>query len=171
MKAEIAGLIEEIKQERHHRRAALLMQPPASEEGLRQLRERAANILRYTLPEAYVELLGVVDGIDTNGFSLYASTAQPLAGHIGRPDYIIEGFVEANMLWRSYDPNTAFIFFAESGDIVYCHNLTINKFQVMDRIAQEPDSEADIFETFEELLEKLLNHMLNRYDVEEEADA
>ncbi len=49
--------------------------------------------------------------------------------------------------------------------MVYCHNLATGKFQLMDRIAQEPDSEADVFNTCEEMLDKLLNHMLDRYEI------
>lgn len=166
MEARIVDLVAEIKQERQGRRAAVPMQPPAPSEHLDRLREQASATLGYTLPEGYLELLKLADGIDSNGFTLYASVTQLLAGHTNRPNYTIEGFVEANLIWRDYEPNQQFAFFAESGDVVYCHNLVTGRFQLMDRIAQEPDSEDDVFNTCEEMLEKLLNHMLDRYEVQ-----
>ncbi|WP_156175969.1 YrhA family protein [Hymenobacter terrenus] len=171
MEARIVSLIEEIKQERQNRRHALPMQPPASRDRLQQLQEQVTAKLDYRLPEAYLGLLGIVDGIDSNGILLYASATQPLVGYADRAEYTIEGFIEANLIWRTYEPNKQFIFFAETGDVVYCHNLITDKFQIMDRIAQEVDSDASVFITCEELLGALLNHMLDRYGDKEEGEA
>ena len=171
MEARIISLVEEIKNERRNRRAALSMQPPASSERLQQFCEQAIAKLEYYLPEAYLDLLRLADGIDSNGFLLYASVTQLLAGHANRPDYSIEGFVDANLRWREYGPNNQFVFFAETGDVVYCQNLNTGNFQIMDRIAQEVDSESNVFGTCEKLLERLLNHMLDRYDGTEETES
>ena len=167
METSIPQLLTEIRQERQGRRQAVPMQPPATSEQLQKLLARGQE-LDYRFPAAYLEVLRVADGIDSNGIVLYASETQPLAGHADRPDYTIEGIVDANLTWRDYAPNQQFVFFAEAGDVVYCHDLTKNKFQIMDRIAQDVDSESDVFNTCEELMEKVLNHMLDRYDVVEE---
>ena len=169
IEAYITSLVEEVRQERQSRRHAVPLQPPASGAALQQFREQVINRLSYELPKAYLELLSKVDGIDSNGFVLYASATQTLSGHAGRTDYYIEGFIEANLVWRNYEPNKQFVFFAETGDVVYCHNLITGKFQIMDRIAQEVDSDENVFETCEVMLEKLLNHMLDRYGVDEDA--
>jgi hypothetical protein len=78
----------------------------------------------------------------------------------------ILGLVEANLLWREYKPNEDYIFLAESGSVLYCNNLATGKFEIVDRITKEPDDENDIFDTSQELLEKLFNHILGRYDGE-----
>lgn len=168
MKFNITILLAEIKQERQSRRRAVPMQPPASHEQLQKLASRASEELNYRFPATYLEMLSVADGIDSNGILLYASETQLLAGNTARPDYIIEGVVEANLLWRDYESNQKYVFYGEAGDMVYCHNLTTDKFQIMDRISQDVDSEFDVFGTCEELFEKILNHMLDRYDVAEE---
>lgn len=162
MKPSITNLIAEIKQERQGRRQSAPMQAPVSQERLRKLLDRGRE-LDYSFPAAYLDVLSIVDGIDSNGIVLYASETQPLAGHTDRLDYTIEGIVEANLIWRNHEPNKNFVFFAEAGDMVYCHDLTTDKFQIMDRIAQDVDDESDLFGTCEELLEKIFNHMLDRY--------
>lgn len=146
------------------------MQPPATGEQLQKFLARSQE-LDYQFPATYLEVLSVADGIDSNGIVLYASETQPLVGHADRPDYTIEGIVDANLTWRDYKPNQRFVFFAEAGDMVYCHDLTKNTFQIMDRIAQDVDSESDVFTTCEELMEKVLNHMLNRYGSDEDGES
>ncbi|HLK97971.1 MAG TPA: hypothetical protein VK364_09400, partial [Hymenobacter sp.] len=75
--------------------------------------------------------------------------------------------VEANEQWREFKPNESFVFFAESGDRLYCHNLINNRFEMVDRITKELDDESDSFTTCDKLLEYVFNHMLDRYGVEE----
>ncbi len=165
MKQSINSLLTEIEQERQSRRYAVPMQPPASGERLQRLVNRALEELNYRFPAAYLDALGIVDGIDSNGIVLYASETQPLLGQLTRSDYNIEGILEANIQWRDNKANERFMFYGEAGDVVYCHDLTTNKFQFMDRVAQDVDSENDVFDTCEELLKKMFNHMLDRYGV------
>lgn len=171
MKFLFLNLLDEIEQERRSRRRPVPMQLAASPVALSSLQELAIAKLGYTVPAAYIELLALVDGIDSNGIILYASHSQPLAGHPDKPDYTIEGFVEANELWRAGEEgayNRDYVYFAESGDYLYCHYLPANQYRIVDRVTLEPIYEPAVFDTAEGLLEQVLNHMLNRYGVEDE---
>ncbi|WP_231590643.1 YrhA family protein [Hymenobacter terrenus] len=141
--------------------------PAATTEELRMVQEEATQKLRYTLPPAYLDLLRLSNGLDWNGVQLYASQPRTRVTPEGRMKYLFRGIVEANEQWRDFPPNEEFIFFAESGDVLYCYNLTSGKFEIVDRITKEmDDDQTDAFDTCEELLETLLNHMLDRYEGE-----
>ena len=144
------------------------VEAPASAAQLSALRLDSTNQLAYTPPAEYLELLATHDGIDCNGVQLYASAPETEDNGSDRPDYLKRGFVEANLIWRDYEPNKHYAFFAESGDKLYCHNLQASRFEIVDRITKAPIYAPSSFGTFNELLEKMLNHMLDRYDVAEE---
>lgn len=140
------------------------LQFPASPEAVEHLIRAANEQLGYTPPPFYLDLLQVSDGLARNGIQLYGSHTAKIAGINTRESYLL-GLVEANALWRTYEPNKEYIYLAETGGVLYCHNLIRDTFEIVDRITNEPDDEADIFATCQELLEKMLNHMLNRYEV------
>lgn len=139
--------------------------PPAAANELHALQQQALDQLKYELPISYLELLTHSNGLDWNGTQLYGTHDLTRLGATGRTSYDRMGLVEANLLWREYEPNTRYIFFAESGDVLYCHNLTNDKFEIVDRITTELIYEPSSFNSCEELLQTLLNHMLNRYEV------
>lgn len=143
------------------------MDGPAPAAQLTALQADSASQLAYTLPSEYLELLATHDGIDCNGIQLYASAPETKENGLDRPEYLKRGFVEANLIWRDYEPNRFYAFFAESGDKLYCHNLRTNQFEIVDRITKTPIYAPSSFDTCEELLEKMLNHMLDHYDVAE----
>ena len=113
-------------------------------------------------------MLKLHDGISCNGIQLYASQDKIQITPDEQPRYLFSGLVEANQQWREFEPNRDFVFFAESGDRLYCHNLINNQFEIVDRITKELDDEGDSFATCEKLLAWMFNHMLNRYDIEED---
>lgn len=137
---------------------------PASAEELQTLQQEAAQQLGYKLPAAYLDILTRSNGVDWNGFELYGTGELTAKTTEGQTFYERQGLVEANLVWRDYPPNNDYVFLAQSGDELYCHHLTNDKFEIVDRITKEPIYEPSTFDTCEELLEKLLNHMLNRYD-------
>lgn len=116
---------------------------------------QVAQLFHYTLPEAYLQVLAQTNGLDCNGIVLYASRLYAEGDR-----FIIQGFMEANILLRGYDPNRDFIYFAESGMDFYRHNLLTNKFEISARVG---GNVFDSFETAEELINQVLNHMLGNY--------
>lgn len=143
------------------------MEPAASSVQLASLQADSISQLAYSLPADYLEVLAVHDGVDCNGIQLYASEPHLENNSSDNPDYLKRGFVEANLIWREYEPNKNYIFFGESGDKLYCHNLKLNQFEIVDRLTKALIYEPATFGTFTELLEQLLKHMLDRYGVEE----
>jgi hypothetical protein len=141
-----------------------VLEAPASPEQLAKLQTASASQLAYALPAEYLEVLGVHDGLDCNGVQLYASEPNTAVNSSDRPDYLKRGFVEANLIWREYEPNKQYAFFAESGDKLYCYNLTADRFEIVDRLTKTPIYEPSSFRTFNGLLKQVLNHMLDRYD-------
>ena len=143
------------------------MNASASAMQIAALQVASKSQLSYVLPAEYLELLAMHDGIDCNGIQLYASEPKIEDNGSGSPEYLKRGFVEANLIWRDYEPNKQYAFFAESGDKLYCHNLTADKFEIVDRVTKALIYKPSSFGTFNKLLEQLLNHMLDRYEVGE----
>lgn len=141
----------------HQRQTKRSGQLPLSLAQATVLRERVITTLGYELPQAYLELLMVTDGLDLNGVQLYASVPKQ-----GPNDYFLPGLIEANVQLRlGYEPAKNYVFFAESGMDAYRHNLRNNTFEIADRVA-----EASVFESFitaDEMLKQMLNYMLGKY--------
>jgi hypothetical protein len=138
-------------------------QPPLSVVAQDKLKSRVADTLSYELPQAYLDILAVTDGLDWNGEVLYASETRLLAND----ELDIQGLVEANTQLRlAYTPDKDFIYFAESGTDAYRHNIMTGKFEISDRVVG-----ASIFETFntaEELFQQLFKNMLNLGNAEDD---
>lgn len=141
---------------------------PASAEQTAILQADTISQLAYALPAEYLELLATHDGLDCNGVQVYASEPKTEDNGSDRLEYLKRGFIEANLIWREYEPNKQYAFFAESGDKLYCHNLKAGKFEIVDRLTKTPIYEPSSFSTFNGLLKQVLNHMLDRYDVVDE---
>ena len=135
------------------------LQPAASAETIATLINQAATKLNYSPPAFYLELLQLTDGIARNGIQIYGTHTQKIQG-IDR-DSLLDGLVEANLVWREFTPNKSHVFFAESGSDLYQHNLETDQFEVTDRVGR---TVFNVFATVEELFETIFNHMLDRYD-------
>ncbi len=138
------------------------LQPPATLETIAALRAQAIDKLNYSLPAFYFELVQNTDGIARNGIQLYSTHTQRIHG-LARESFT-DGLVEANLVWREFEPNKGYVFFAESGSDLYQHNLQTNQFEVADRVGR---TVFTTFATAEELFATVLNHMLDRYEADE----
>ena len=106
------------------------LQPACSPESLKQLASTAQTVFSRGLPTEYTNFLSITDGLDWNGLVIYASATTPMPGH---DDEFIQGFIEANLLWRDYKPNENFLIFGESGLSKYVYNIAASEYQVIDR--------------------------------------
>jgi hypothetical protein len=140
------------------------VQPPLSETAREAFKSRVAYTLSYALPQAYLDLLAVTDGLDWNGVVLYASETR-----LRDDDELdIQGLLEVNIQLRlAYTPDKDFVYFAESGMDAYRHNLTTDKFEISDRVVG--DSVFETFDTAEALFQQLLQNMLHVGD-DDDAD-
>ena len=131
-------------------------QPPLSEAAREVFKSRVAYTLSYELPQVYLDLLAITDGLSWNGAVLYASETRLRAND----ELDIQGMLEANIQLRlAYTPDKDFIYFAESGMDAYRHNLVADKFEISDRVVG--DSIFETFDTAEELFQQLFTNMLN----------
>lgn len=84
----------------------------------------------------------------------YATEKSPIAGREGKKPRYIHGFVEANMLWRDYEPRKDYLVFGDSGTALYTLHLSEKAFQERDRqsfdlILVHPTLEAMLAEAME----------------------
>lgn len=125
-------LLEQIAKELGERGEEL--QPPCSPESLKQLTDMTQAMFSCTVPAEYTEFLRITNGLDWNGLVIYASATTPIVG-VG--EATIQGFVEANFLWRDYKPNENYLIFAESGLNKYAYNMATYDYQVIDRASMD----------------------------------
>ena len=139
-------------------------QPPLSEAAQEVFKSCVASTLSYELPQAYLDILSKTDGLDSNGVVLYASR-QYFQGE----KFLLQGFLEANLLLRNYAPNLDFVYFAESGMDLYRHNLQSNQFEVCSRVGLRA---METFATSTEFFRWILEEMLDAVaEGEDEGDA
>ena len=141
--------------------------PPATAEELVALQAAATQHLNgYTLPATYREFLDRTNGLDCNGTVIYASSDQIKTKPNGRVGYERMGLVEANLLWRDYEPNKNYVFLAEAGDRLYCHNMVNHQFEVIDRVSQKVIAAPLLlsFDYLDPMLERIFHEMLNHFE-------
>jgi hypothetical protein len=131
-------------------------QPAAGPAQLQALRARAKKELGVDLPAAYLELLKITDGLDSNGMVIYGSETRPIVGYEEK-DRLIQGIVDANLIWRDYPPHAQWLFFGDSGISMYGLDLEGGKYQILDRAS---NSLVEEFPSFEGMLARALeeNH-------------
>ena len=127
-------------------------------------RQSVVQQLNYQLPDSYIDILSYTDGLDSNGVVLYASR-QYFQGE----KFLLQEFLEANLLLRNYAPNLDFVYFAESGMDLYRHNLQSNQFEVCTRVGLRA---METFATSTEFFRRILEDMLDAVaEGEDEGDA
>jgi hypothetical protein len=133
-----------------------LPQPPASPAELQALRGRAKQELGVDLPKEYYTLLQITNGLDSNGFVIYASETTPMVGYEGK-NVFIEGIVDANLGWWDLEAHKQYVFLAESGMGLYVYDLKEGDYKSLDR---QSNSLYEQFTTFEAMIARGLeeNH-------------
>ena len=136
------------------------LQPAASEEDLASLAKQARERFRYELPAGYLKLLAITDGVDFNGYTLYASKTQSLQGE---EKMLLQGFAEINEFWQEYAENEDHhsLMFGETGDDLYLFDQRAQQFHVTDKVSGDV---YQAFDTFEELAEQLFREALGLAD-------
>lgn len=131
---------------------------PAPGDELVRLTAAARQQLQgYALPQAYLDVLAVTNGIEWNGCQLYASRDRTFLTEAGRAKYAVRGLVEANKAWRVFDYNRGYVYYGESGLDLYRHNLASAGFEICTRIGL---TVVESFHTADELLKRVFELML-----------
>lgn len=157
---ELSGYLQQMQAE--DARFGDLSQPLATSDSVAVLKQQAREKFNYELPSAYEALLALSDGVNFNGYTLYASKTRPIAGY---SDRLIEGFVEANKLWEEYAQNADhhLLVFGETGDDLFLFDRRDQKFKVIDKVGGDAYEE---FDSFEELAAQLFKNALGIFDNE-----
>jgi len=121
-------------------------QPPATEEDLVGLVERAQAELGARVPPEYEAFLRVANGFDWNGCTIYGSETRPIAGYADR---FIQGFVEANQVWRDDEANREYLYFGDGDISLYGYHLPSRQYQVRDR---QSDTLLKVVPSFDALI-------------------
>lgn len=146
--------IEKIKKEREQ--FNLKLPKGADEDCIGILKSQTVSKFSYTIPNEYLIFLRDVDGLFYNGIHIYSTkTVNQTPQNV-----TIEGFVEANEMWRDDERKENYLVFAESGDALYVHNLKNNNYEYVDRITLDV---IDYKKTCEQLFDLILNHVLDNY--------
>jgi len=126
------------------------LQPPCSKESILLLNKEVNSKLDYSIPVQYNEFLLITNGLDYNGLVIYASERSTL---IGYEDRIIEGFIDANLVFRESELFENIIVFGESDNVLYIFDKTKNKYRVVDKISLDT---VDTIKSFDILIVQAL---------------
>ena len=119
------------------------LQPPASEAALDSLRQRVRQKLGADLPDEYLEFLRTTNGLEFNGFGIYATDKAPL---VGNENAATNSFVDANLLWRGNPNYKKYLIFGESGEYNYVYNLEDKAYEVRTQPSDDLDEAVPSFE-------------------------
>jgi hypothetical protein len=134
------------------------VESPAPVDELVRLTTAARQQLQgYNVPQTYLDILAVTNGIEWNGCQLYASRDRTFLTEAGRAKYAVRGLVEANEAWRVFDHNRGYVYYGGSGLDLYRHNLASDGFEICTRIGL---TVVESFHTADELLTRVFELML-----------
>jgi hypothetical protein len=122
------------------------LQPPCSPEDLKSLQRSAKSELDCDIIDECARFLKRANGLDWNGIVVYASKRTPIVGYTDR---FIEGFVEANLNFRGFEPMKDYLIFADDGVVLFTLHAATNKYDVITRVGL---SILKSYGSFDELL-------------------
>lgn len=125
-----------------------IWQPPSTVTQRLSLQKRAEAELSATIPGDYLAFLEKSNGLDWNGVTIFATETIPIEGF---SDRFIEGFVDANLGYRDYEPFAQYLVFGESDMDFYALEISSQRYVILEKVS------LDIMNTvpsFEQLLDK-----------------
>lgn len=125
-----------------------------SEEEVRLFIKEVKDELNITLPEDYIKILGVVNGIEFNGTILYGVDEHILKNE---PNQEVNGLIDCNKVWYENEWQKQYIFLGEGDISWYVYDLKSKKYCELDNPSGEVSEE---FSDFEEMLDKMLENSL-----------
>ena len=97
----------------------------ATEQKIHLFIKTVKDELNIDLPNEYIEVLRIINGMEFNGFILYGIDQRLLDEQQNEKIY---GLIEYNKLWYENEWNKQYIFFGESNMSWYVYDLTSHKF-------------------------------------------
>ena len=106
------------------------------------------------LPDDYAKILGLVNGLEFNGFILYGIDQHLLSK---QPNQSINGLIEYNKIWYENEWQKKYIFIGESNISWYVYDLVECQYLELDNPSGR---ENGVFSSLECMVEKLLSDAL-----------
>ncbi len=125
-------------------------QPPCSKQELDSLDAAVFANLNTRLPREYTEFLSIANGLDWNGLVILADKPRPLAS---RRNAVLEGIVEANLIYRDNPDMQDYLVLGEDGTVLFCQSVKTAKFVTLLAVGM---TELESHETCGELLSSAL---------------
>lgn len=122
----------------------------ATEQKIHLFIKTVKDELNIDLPNEYIEVLRIINGMEFNGFILYGIDQRLLDEQQNEKIY---GLIEYNKLWYENEWNKQYIFLGESNMSWYVYDLTAHKFCELDNPS---GTEMEKFNNLDHMVEKLL---------------
>ena len=126
----------------------------ATTEEIKLFLKETKTVLNVELPNDYLKILEVVNGIEFNGYILYGIDQNLLNV---KQNQNINGLIECNEIWYENEWQKKYIFLGESNISWYVYNLLEHKYYELDNPSGE---EVEVFNNLESMVEKLLSDSL-----------
>lgn len=126
----------------------------ATDEEIEIFSKKAKVELNVDLPNDYVKILGLVNGLEFNGFILYGIDQHLLSN---QPNQRINGLIEYNKIWYENEWQKKYIFIGESNISWYVYDLVACRYFELDNPSGRENGE---FSSSECIVEKLLSDAL-----------
>ena len=125
-----------------------------SEEEAKLFIKEVQDEFNITLPEDYIKILKVVNGIEFNGFILYGVDESLLQE---APKRYINGLIDCNKVWYENEWQKQYLFLGESNMSWYVFDLETKQYYELDNPSGDVCEE---FNNFEQMLDKMLGDSL-----------
>lgn len=124
---------------------SFVLRPPAAESDLTDLRRAAVTELGVDLPEPYLDLLRLADGVQFDGVIVYASHRAPGDdAHTAPPD-----LVGSNLSLREADAFSDYVVFGGADDLLLVLHRPTGEYQALDPFGLDAD---EVFDSFDALI-------------------
>lgn len=126
----------------------------ATKEEIQLFCEKCRAELKADIPDEYLRILEVVNGIEFNGFILYGIDEELLDEQQNQSIY---GLIEYNKIWYENEWQKRYLFLGESDISWFVYDLEEHKYCELDNPS---GSESEVFDHMEGLVEKFLSDAL-----------
>ena len=110
--------------------------------------------LQVSLPEAYIDVLKLINGLEFNGYILYGADKELLENI---PNQRINGLIDNNKVWYDNEWEKKYLFLGDSSISWYAYDVESGSYFELDKPSGD---EMQEFSCFEEMLEKILTDAL-----------
>jgi len=118
------------------------------------LKKEIIRRLDVVLPEEYLDVLKVINGLEFNGYILYGIDEEILERATNQH---ITGVIDSNEVWYENEEQKQYIFFGESGISWYVYHIESGEYKILDMPSGDV---CETFEHFEDMLDNMLKEAL-----------